>query len=380
MKIWNRQFVTILLINTAIFLGFNMAASGFPAYTAHLESTNIITGLVTSVSAAAALLIRPAAGYASDSPNGRILFLLGLICMSAPLLCPLAPNIGIILILRFLQGAGWGMASTFCSKSIANTLPRERLSEGIGYAGLCSSIAAAFAPGLAVSTGSGYGFTAMFVLIGSCPVLALFLFLVSGYRGDEIDRCVKGRDNPPFRISLDLFVPSFLIMTITMSYAPMVTFIVPYSREMGIAGTTGFFLAYAFATVIARPLAGLYVDRKDISLPTKLALLSMAAAAALLFCFRSSGSLAAAGAFAGIGTGAGMNALQTLSAVKAGRKRRGTAMAVFLFGFDLGMALGSFMASILSDIFGFPKMFILMSVPALVAFALFTAVQSRHSV
>ena len=377
MKIWNRRFVIFLLINTAIFLSFNMSTSGFPAFVSTNSSSHITTGLVTAVSAIGALLLRPIAGYVLDHENGRFFPLMGLLFMAAPLFCRFSSNTAALLAVRFLQGAGWGLASTVCSKTIANSLPRERLSEGIGYAGFFSSVATAFAPGMAISIGERHGFGSMFSVIGFSAVFAAVVYLFAGQIKPEASRQTKENARPGYFSPEGIWIPALLIMTITMAYAPMVTFIKPFAAALGIQKTIGFFFAYAFATVIARPLTGLYVDRKDARLPTILALVSTAAASVLLFFCRSSGLLLLAGVFAGIGTGAGMNALQTMAVKDIATANRGMAMAIFLFGFDFGMAMGSFLAGIVSSQTGFQKMFLIMAMPPALACVAFSAAQAR---
>ena len=86
-QIWNKPFIMLLLINTVIFLGFNMSTSGFPAYVAIVGSSNISTGLVTALSAIASLLMRPFAGSVLDKRNERLFTLLGLLLLSSPLIC-----------------------------------------------------------------------------------------------------------------------------------------------------------------------------------------------------------------------------------------------------------------------------------------------------
>ena len=367
MKIWNKHFIIFLIMNTAIFLSFNMSTAGFPAYVSSYGSSYLTTGLVTSVSAVAALLLRPVAGYLVDYRDGKCFLLVGLACLASPFFCLFSSNAEMILIVRFLQGAGWGLASTVCSKTIANTLPHERISEGIGYAGFLSSVAAAFAPSFAISISGKMGFNLMFVFIGICPIIAIIFSIISRHNKKE-DVESKGEKEHSFIVlSFEAFVPAFLIMTITMAYAPMVTFIIPYTQTIGVSGTKEFFFAYACATTISRPLTGFYVDRKNTYSPTVMALLCVVVASVLLFSCRSSSLLIIAGVFAGIGTGVGMNALQTLAVKKVTRTKRGMAMAIFLFGFDLGMAVGSLIAGIISSSIGFKQMFIIMSFPSLLA-------------
>lgn len=365
-RIWNKQFFLIVFINTAVFLSFNMATAGFPAYVAFLGNSSITTGMVTAVSAISALLMRPFAGAVLDNKNDKLFPLIGILLLSSPILCMISSRTSTVIIVRFLQGAGWGITSTACSKLIANSLPSERLSEGIGYAGVLSSVATAFAPGIAIAIFEKYGSGLMFGTISASSLITVIVFLAIKTRGNE-----KIRDESRLHVtqivSINAIAPALLMMTITITYAPMVTFITPYAQKLGISGAKIFFLAYAFSTILARPLTGIYVDRKNTKIPTIIALATATMASVSLAHCNSIFTFAISGILAGIGTGAGMNSLQTDSIKRTIASMRGAAIATFLFGFDLGMAIGSFTAGMILKSVGFTKMFTIMSFPPIIA-------------
>lgn len=90
----------------------------------------------------------------------------------SPLLCIISDNGVLYLFMRALQGVGWGFTSTICSTLISKSVPQERISEGIGYAGFVSSTVSAFAPALSVyifnhSTGN--------LMLSIISIAALFL-------------------------------------------------------------------------------------------------------------------------------------------------------------------------------------------------------------
>ena len=380
--IWNKHFIKLLVINTFIFLGFNMSVAGFPAYVSHMKSSNVVTGMVTALSAFSALLMRPVAGRVLDIRGGKLFSLLGFLLLAAPLLCLISPSIGTILVVRFFQGAGWGITSTACSKMIANALPGERLSEGIGYAGVFSSVATAFAPGLAIVISEKFSPEIMFCIISICSIVALGIFSTFGKTEKVKFSQNNSENNICSFISFKAIIPAAIVMTITMSYAPMVTFITTYIHTIKIQEAQGFFLAYAFATIISRPITGVYVDHWNTKLPTVIALISAMLASGFLTICNSNTILVLSGLLAGVGTGTGINALQTLSIKAEKADKRGAAIATFLFGFDIGMASGSLIAGILLNKMGYQKMFMIMAIPpmvALLAFSIIMLIENKYS-
>ena len=141
-------------------------------------------------------------------------------------------------------------------------------------------------------------------------------------------------------------------------------------------------MAYAFATIISRPITGVYVDHWNTKLPTVIALISAMLASGFLTICNSNTILVLSGLLAGVGTGTGINALQTLSIKAEKADKRGAAIATFLFGFDIGMASGSLIAGILLNKMGYQKMFMIMAIPpmvALLAFSIIMLIENKYS-
>ena len=219
----------------------------------------------------------------------------------------------------------------------------------------------------------------MLGIIGISAVAAAILYLLSRQSGAERAASAEKKCASFIPILKETYLPALLIMVVTVAYAPMVTFIKPYAASLGVGSTAAYFFAYACATVIVRPLTGLYVDRKNADLPAITALASIATASVLLSVCHSLPELLMAAVLSGIGTGAGMNALQTMSVKRTAASNRGMAMAIFLFGFDLGMGVGSFIAGLISNYTGFPILFLIMSVPPTVACMVYTIALIRNN-
>lgn len=376
--IYTKAFVLITLVNTALFLNFNMSTAGFPLYVSESGVTTVSTGLVTTLSAMAALIIRPLAGAYLDKKGNWGTLYFGIILLSSPVLVVLNKSVGIVFPVRILQGFGWGLSSTACSKMIANSLPKERLSEGIGYAGLLSSIATAFAPSLAIIVFERANAYAMFMIISLSSMLALIVLLTIGTKTND-RQSEKDCFSIQKLVEKKAMKPAWLMMSITLAYSPMVTFLSPYVKTLNIDSTVGFFVAYAISTMTVRPLTGVYIDRKNGKAPVYLALGAAVVALILIAKCRSNTMLILSGVFAGLSTGAGMNALQTFAIKESPPQNRGVAVATFLFGFDLGMALGALIAGILVPVIGFRWMFSAMALPSLIGWVALAVTKKSYS-
>ena len=365
-KIFSKVYILNLVVNALAFLSFNMSISGFPILISKINSSYIVLGLVTSCSAITSLLIRPFVGLIAERFSSFRIILLGIFFMFiSPLLCIISDNGVLYLFMRALQGVGWGFTSTICSTLISKSVPQERISEGIGYAGFVSSTVSAFAPALSVyifnhSTGN--------LMLSIISIAALFSLVLLFFEKAEIESFDSRNENSHKVVFFqkEALPPAIMIFLVTFSYSPIVTYIMQYSLEKFDVDNTYFFICYGIATVIIRPLTGLFVDKHG---GEKIALLSIIFSVfSLILLFKGDSviSVYVSGCVSGLSMGIGMNSMQTLSIIKTPKAKHNYAMATFLFGFDLGMASGSFIAGLMVTHFGLSKMFgLIAAVPIL---------------
>ena len=359
-RLFTLTFTSIVFINSLAFLGFNMGTFGFPFYMTVSGKNNISIGLVTTITAIAALLFRPVAGIAIDKINTSFMLFIGLILMSLPcytILCN--ENNIIILTMRAIQGVGWSITSTSCSKIIAVSVPQKRLSEGIGYAGAISSLTTSCAPLIALFFSNNISTEFMVITIGLTTLVALpFLFGI--HKNPKITESKTKHDK--FKITNEIILSSVLIMLISFCYSPIITFLTKFTTYQGIDNTFGFFLIYAISTIIARLITGYYDDKKNAFIPIIVSMASMIICLIILYYCNNNILLCISSFFAGTSTGTGMNSLQTLCLKNIYTPQRGKAISVFLFGFDSGMALGSFVFGMIVDWIGFNLLYLLFSI------------------
>ena len=356
--LWTLDYVTILTVNAMGFLGFNMATAGAPAYLSFLGAEKTVTGLVTTLAAVAALSIRPFTGHLLSRTTAKYISCIGFMLMALPTLAlsPLKSFISVLAI-RLIQGLGWGLASTGCSSIIAQTTPDSRLSEGIGFSGAVSSVTTAIAPVVAILLLEKSSGTTMMICMG-------IIFLVSGLlvfrlRSDKYAGISKAERKQGIEFfDTGAIFPAILILCITICYSPIITFIVPAAKENGLSNVTIFYVFYAIATVTVRPLTGYFIDRYGSTIPVFLSLSFAILSVLLMSIAHTSSVLCIAGITSGMSTGVGMNALQTMALKRVSPSKKGLAMSTFLFGFDMGMALGAIVAGIIAKWFGYNIMFI----------------------
>jgi MFS family permease len=247
-KFWTREFVLIALINMGIFFGFNMTTIGIPIYVAQLGATDLIAGLVTTFATGAALFVRPFSGIMSDRFGRKGILVSGVAAMTAIIAAyAVFPILSVIVGLRLLHGIGWGLGSTAISTMAADTIPKKRFAEGMGYFALAASLAAAVAPALSVALIQNAGIKPMIIVAASCTAGSLILSVFqlwlrpNGGLGGGVQSYPKiaKREQKKKWQMCDLFekkalLPASMIFLLNCAFASIVTFITLHGQAKGI--------------------------------------------------------------------------------------------------------------------------------------------------
>ncbi|KLU63208.1 purine efflux pump PbuE [Peptococcaceae bacterium CEB3] len=367
-KLWTKNFVLIVLANFIIFFGFQMLMPTIPVYAEKLGGSQSEAGLVMGIFAISAVLIRPFAGRAIDIYGRKVVFLLGLAVFFVSVLAyNWLPTVLLLVLFRLIHGFGWGASSTAAGTIAADTIPRPRLTEGMGYYGIASDIAMALAPAYGLFLIGSYGFPVLFFSSGAATLLAIILACLIAYRGaSRTERAVKTAffEKAAFR-------PSLLMFFVTMTFGAIVSFLALYASHLGIPNIGIFFTFYALALMLSRPLFGRLADRRGFDIVLVPGMLAILMAMFLLYRAQVSSQpltiLLVAAVVYGFGFGAVQPSLQAMAVLNVPFNRRGAANGTFYSAFDLGIGLGSGIWGVVADVWGFSAMYLGATVPALLA-------------
>src|SRR5690625_290737 len=131
-KIWTRDFVLICLANFFIFLGFQMTLPTIPLFVKDLGGSDQIVGLVVGVFTFSALIFRPYAGHALESRGRQFVYMVGLILFAFSVgSFAIVTSIVFLIIMRVVQGIGFGFATTATGTIATDIIPPHRRGEGM---------------------------------------------------------------------------------------------------------------------------------------------------------------------------------------------------------------------------------------------------------
>ena len=396
-EIFTRDFIVLAAINFTLFTGFQMITVGMPVYVAQLGADSFIVGVVTSIFTITATLVRVFAGAILDR-FGRIGALISgtaiMVCMVISY--AIFPIVGVIIGLRVVHGVGWGLSSTATSTIAADIIPKKRFAEGMGYFAMTNAVALAIAPAFSIFLVQGPGAIYMLSVSAGFTILALLLAIVDakhlGKRSNppapQMATVQSAPQTPPAKAAskFDTFferqamLPSLVMLLVNIGFGSITTFIALHAAAQGVPEITWYFIVYAITTVISRPIIGRIIDRKGYRGPSVFSTLCTAVTLGLIGISSSLPMFCVAGVLAGLGIGGAMGTFQAMAVSTVPPQRRGVATSTYFVFFDLGIAIGSFVAGIIANIVGYTAMFEIIAVfPVLACVFFLFATRSKNA-
>lgn len=370
-SIWTKDFIKITLINFFIFYGFQQLLPTLPVHMKSLGADDLVVGFISGIITLSALIIRPLTGIALDRFGRQHIFILGFLAIIiAEMSYAYFPVIAIILAFCVLHGFGWGMTCTSSNTIASDFIPKERLGEGIGFFSISTGLSLALAPtiGLYLMTSAGFKVVAQVSVVSTVIALVLSFFIKYKYRPKDTERKEKPKFAPYERSCIR---PSIIMGFIATTYGALIGFVALYGIERGIEHIGIFFLVYAAAMILSRPLFGKAIDRfgfNSVMYPNFIILIG---AMFLIYKADTLWLFIIAAFLYGMGLGAVQSSLHTIAIYFAPRDRLGAANATFFTGFDGGLALGSITAGLLASVVGYGQMFLTFSVFLVIALVLY---------
>lgn len=272
----------------------------------------------------------------------------------------------LLIIIRILHGAAFGLTSTATGTIVADIIPHDRRGEGIGYYALSTTIAAAIGPFLGMYVTQHTSFNINFVIctvVLSVSLLAALLLKVpkAELTTTELEK-MKG-------FKLDNFFESKAIpiaivsAIIAFCFSSILSFLTSYSKELHLADIASFFfITYATAIVVSRPFTGRWFDKKGENFVMYPNFLSFAIGFIILGQVHHGFFLLLAGVFIGFGYGNYLSNAQAIAIKVSPKHRMGLATSTFFIFVDAGVGIGPFFLGFLIPVIGYHGMYITMSV------------------
>ena len=341
-SIFNRNFNVVacinLLVMTAYYLMFvTSTAYAQATYGASLSSAGLTAGIMVI----GCLIGRFLTGNLLSLFGFRIILFAGLLLYSASIAAFFwVPSLALLFVQRLCMGLGVGIMGTATGTIVAYVVPHQH--HGLG--------------------------------------ISLFSIFFGLHHLPEMHH----RHRPFLELNsyIDPRVVRFsLVALITcLSYGCIQAFMTSYAAERGLTGAASlFFLLYALAALVTRPLTGRLFDLRGENIIFYPALLLTALSLTMMAHASSGWMLLAAGLVLGVGFGNFQSAGQAVSLSLVSRSRFAQATTTFFIFFDLGIGLGPYLFGFMVPSAGYDGMYQTLAFVVLGAVALYYVLHGRRA-
>lgn len=361
-QLWTPNFLLVTVMNVLLFVGMQTQLSALPVYLRQLSGSDATVGLCIALGTASALLARPLAGYAADRIGRAPILFLGLfLMMSALFAYSWFPAVWVVILIRCVNGIGWGISTTLSNTVATDVIPAQRLGEGMGFFSVSQSVSMALAPAIGLSIMSLLGYRSMTFFAVALLLAACIPAAFVKYRA--ITKSDTRHTFAPFEKSAAR--PSAVMIFVGIPLGATLSFSALYGMSLGVENGAMFLSSFAISMFVTRPIAGRLIDRFGFDRVVYPGFVAYMASMALFAAVNSLTAFLVIALLQGVAYGMVQNALQTMSLKNVPPQRRGAANATFFSLFDLGIGLGNLLAGLLSAAFGYARMYFAMMIPLL---------------
>lgn len=373
-SIMNAGFVSITAINFVIYLVYYllMVIIAVVVHT-NLHASLAQAGLASGIYVIGTLLARLFIGQQLDIIGRKQSLRYGAILYLVSTLAYLViPNIGVMFVVRLVNGFAYGMASTATNAIVTDYIPEDKKGLGINFYGLSTSLAAAIGPfvGMILLNLTNFRFivevSSALILLTTIATLILPVRNLVLTPERKADLRHMTFDNLIERNTIFIASIGFLM---GFSYSSVLSFLSSYAKTIHLVGISSFFfVVYALVITITRPMAGRIFDVRGEDYVMYPSYISLAIGLVILGLTHSGVTLLVAGAFIGLGYGTFMSNGQAVALKMAPNALRvGVSLSTYFIGLDLGIGVGPFVLGDIAKLISFRELYLLAAIIPVIA-------------
>ncbi len=382
-KIWTKDFIFVCLSNFFVALNFYILATAFPLYVKDILNGNEQQmGLAITIYSLGIVLIRPFSGQWVDRFGSKKMALVGLaIFLIASISYFGTVGIVFFLVIRFLHGMGYALASTATNTIAASLIPITRQGEGVGYFSMFMSLAMVIGPACGLFLWKDKNITVLLLaalIISALSFLFAIALRVSQQKQNTTQLIQNTEQLKKKRMHLSDFIEpkalpiSILAFLLAFSYSSLSGFLASFTAEINQTQIASlFFVVFALMIVLFRPIVGKAFDKYKehyLYYPS----IFLFGIGLLMLSQAHSGKMVLFSALVmGIGYGALFSCFQALTVKLSPIHRRGIATATFLLFFDLGYGVGSYFMGLIASIINYSMMYMVAGIITLLSVSLY---------
>lgn len=350
----------------------------YSVHTYHVSTT--MAGLITGMTIIGTMVARFASGIMTAKFSAKTLTIISMIIL-VPILLAYQYQGGIIflLLIRFIQGLAVGLTGTVTNTAVINVIPTVRRAEGIAYFSLATILGTAFGPFFALLIEQHASYTVLFWIEFIIGIVALIAAILIDPKKVVINAApTKQKFSLQTLIEPKVLGISLTLGFVTFGYAAIQSELDFYASDLNLTTFASyFFLVYAFAVLISRPVVGRLMDNKNENYVIYPALIILTIGLLFLAKMSNGWMMMIAAVLIGFGFGNFQSAVQstTTQMVPADRLTQTTATYFICYEFSLGF--GPSIIGFVQPMLGYQNLFIIMAVIAVIGIVLYYFIHGR---
>ena len=372
-KLWTKDFIILAAVNFCGSLLFYLLMVVMTNYSMETYGVSYsLAALSFSVYIIGALATRIVLGKQTDIWGIKKTLIIGSVInavMAASYLIPM-PYFALI-IARFTHGIGFALTSGSAAAAAALVVPASRKVEGISYFSLTNALATGIGPFVSIALTQNGSYFTLFVFTAIMGAIALVGAFVPRIPkpAEHTSALTEANEAPSADVVIGKsafarWVASFVqisalplglvMLLMYISYAGVLSFVVPFANENGMADAVGvYFLVYSATILVSRPPIGRLVDRRGENPIIYITLMTLAVGLVVLALAASGMVLLSTAVLIGFGLGSTQSTLQAVMARDPPAPQLGRAHSTFFAMMDLGSGVGPIVIGAFIPIVGY---------------------------
>ncbi|NRF96109.1 MFS transporter [Paenibacillus frigoriresistens] len=371
-RLWTKPFTLMTIGNLFLFNAFYMLYPTLPPFIKQIGGSQSQVGLAMGAFALSAVIFRPLVGGLLDRFGRRPFIVWGLLLfILAMYMYDWVGGIVVLIGLRILHGMSWAISTTATITAITDMIPSSRRGEGMGWFSTSMTLAMAIGPMFGIWVSQNLSYSALFLIavVFSAAALLLTLGANTPYRPQMGGRRIELYEKSVLPVAASVF---FLFI----AYGGITTFVPLFADSIQV-NSGAFFLAFAAALALSRPISGKLSDRYGEMFVIVPALVITICALVVLSLSTDLIGVIVSAVLYGIGFGSAQPALQAATIRLARSDRKGVANATISTANDLGIGLGAIMLGWVSQYTSYQVLFAVSAVSVAFSLILFTFFMKR---
>ncbi len=346
-KLWTLPFLTFVVLNLFLFMGFDILLPILSLYLENNGSSEAEIGRIFSCFTVSAIMMRMLSVSLAARFGVLGLIRLGLlVCGGAVIAYWWVDTTPSAMIIRFLHGLGFGLASTLVTALASQIIPPARLGEGMNYLGLGTTVTLAAGPFFGLWLKDNFGYLVMFLVVAGVYLLGIVWSF--NLPTMKLSRITGLRPRPVF-LSRLVLVPSLLMFLTGIAVSSTVIYMALYCQEKGLPYAAHFFVLSTGGIFISRLFSGRLYDRLGHRFVIAPAVTLMFLATLILALGLGRNALFITSILWGFGIGALFPSIQALAFAITPLNQRTEVTASIFNSLDLGFGSGSFVLGLLAE-------------------------------